>query len=159
MKIREDYVGNVVRGKTIHGLKYNTLNRSSIVLFCGSNYNGCAHHRSAEKLSEVDKKSLAETITCNRCRHILGMSNKSPKKSEKPDYFLIIDTASGIPKVLVPVAACRSTKELKDILDHEAGRQGFDHVKTYYQVVGLKKVEDIHFDIIPKGYDVVLTKQ
>ena len=162
MEIRNDYVGNVAKGKkgkTIHGLKYNLHKENSI--FCGSNYNGGIYHRPAvDALSEVGVKHLAEAITCKRCRDILGLSNKSPRKSERPDYYLIIDTSvCSLPST---VTACETTPEIvehiKSVINSENVDLGVCNTDRF-KIVGVKEVEQLHVKIVLKGYEVELHKQ
>ncbi len=137
MKIRKDYVGNVSKGKTIHGLKYNTHKPTCIDLFCGCNPNGTTHHISAEKIPEINRKAIAETITCKRCRSIIGLSDEA---SEKPDYYLIIDTRDeNNPHILELVD---SVEEAEKALEWKLNEEGetLDSI-CRFRVTGVVEVE------------------
>ena len=159
MRIREDYIGNsAINCGVLHGLKDSAEHNDAYPRsFCGAivGYPPPVG-MSNEKMTDEQLLELTSRITCKRCRHLM----KLPKHIEKPDYFLVVDTSDGILEDVSPVVAATQNEEyLKTILSAEADRIGFERVNNYYRVIGIKEVSDIHIDIKPKGYDIVLTKQ
>ncbi len=78
-KIRKDYVGNVYKGRKVHGLKRD-INKSgdstqlpTLSSFCYYRFGWDAPKESSSNSRELAK--IAERITCKRCRSILGLSN------------------------------------------------------------------------------------
>lgn len=151
MNIREDYIGNAHNGSVVHGLKRGN-NTTLDYSFCGVFFPSIG----VELLSNDERALQSGAVNCKSCRNILNLSFRS----EKPDYYLIIDMADGIPEDVPPVVASTKNEEyLKVILGHEIDRVGYEYVKANYRIIGVKEVENVLIDITAKGYDIVLTKQ
>ena len=159
IKYIEDYIGNVFNGETIHGLKQRPESElPAYSTFCGLDHRWSTDDPpTGSPVSSRELAKIAEKITCKRCRSILGLSYEH---SEKPDYFLIIDTSvSSLPS---NVTACETLGEIKEYIKKVIQDEDIDLSTCNtdrFRVVGVKEVSDIRIDIIPKGYDVILTKQ
>jgi hypothetical protein len=153
--IREDYMGNVYNGETIHGLKrwLKIVRTASHTTFCGGFYRWAAD-KPVDRMSDEYRKLTAEKITCKRCRSILGLENKS---SDEPDYYLILDTSN--PNKIYPIVACKTQSGLKFDIHNLIDQNDSKYVEDNCRIVGVKEVSNIKIDIIPKGYDIILTKQ
>ncbi len=166
MEIGGDYMGNVFNGRTVHGLKRSANGPTPNSTFCG-----CDHRWSTDDPSTGSTISspalfrLAKKITCKRCRSILGLSNElkvvnSLPSPEKPDYYLVLDTGRGDNEPnAIPIAIAEDIDELKEILCEKVELIEPEYVNDNYKVVGVKEIKELNFEIIFKGYDVILTKQ
>ena len=155
-KIREDYIGNVYKNKTTHGLKRGIIDKHlnrflppSFSSFCGIWLtNEPVPHNT--NLTDNGRALLAGAITCKRCRSIL---NLSIEHVEEPDYYLILDIDD------YPIVARKTLGEIKIVLHDLIDKEGAKYVETDCRIVGIKEVEQFSFKIIPKGYDIVLHKK
>ncbi len=159
MKIREDYIGNIYKNKTTHGLKRNIdknnnpYHSPSFSSFCGIWLaNEPILHNT--NLTDNDRALLAGAITCKKCRSIL---NLSLEQSEEPTYYLIIDTSGDTKPVLVELVD--TIEEAEKVLAwklNEEDETPDDICK--FRIVGVKEVERYYHKIKSKEYKVKLYK-
>lgn len=153
MKIREDYIGNITNGETVHGLKRlpeDTRGREPHPSFCG-----CDHRWSADDpVRNEDVNGLAEKITCKRCRSILGLGYEA---SEKPDYYLIIDTSGDTKPVEVKLVD--TIDEAEKFLERKLN-EGVETPDSIckFRITGVKEVECYYHGILSQKYKVKLRK-
>ncbi len=156
MKIRDDYIGNSRNtSETVHGLKKAERHwMDPHVLLCGTT-RGSWNIDFAN--GTKDKEELVEKVTCKSCRRILGLSHKH---QGEPDYFLVLDTCVC---ALPGTATVCETKA--DIIEHMRKVVKDEDINvgtcntSRFRIVGIKEVENLVVNIVPKGYDITLTKQ